>query len=712
MDKRRISYIVLAVVFTIAFVLIGAFIFSSSYLRLGETFVDLWHSIKFYFCELFEIETDGYVPVINPSKIINYETEVPEQFEDFKGQTVTYFDVFFSKENSTLWGYHALDVMAESAKILTLILPVILGVILLIRTMYGQVNTKHNIDTIPLRIFKRASQYTYQPTKTYLWGFKDFLLERPIIPILWLLIWLGNLNLLSVIIAFLAYYFYFAISFDISSIYTQFVKLWQDLQVLFQDFPWYLLLPFVLFIINRWRKNTATERLVHYEMRNRGFINELPIVSMTCGSMGKKKTTTVTDMALSQEVMFRDKAYELLIKNDMKFKYFPWIAFEMEIQKCMEHKTIFNLATCKEFVKKKRARFEKHQNANLQLFGYDYNKYGLTHYDGLKESHLFDVLETYAQLYFIYVIESSLIVSNYSIREDNILVSEGNFPRWISNFFPREMGMASRRSHILDFDVLRLGKKVIENNPNNGSFEFGVVVITEVGKERGNTLELKDVKKATGETNQKNDLFNNWLKMCRHSATVDNFPFIKVFTDEQRPESWGADARDLCDIITIVKSGECRCVLPFYIYEEMVSDWAFKFFKKLYEDLRFKRGDNTLLVHVLKTIVGKLFNRTIRMYNEYGFTTLNVATECGVMDGKKKAKKYYIMSKKTYSDRFSTDCFSDYFNDMAKTAKVGLKDYREYMDTKASIDELKYQNSYFISSLYTDKVEDKKITHK
>ena len=52
MDKRRISYIVLAVVFTIAFVLIGAFIFSSSYLRLGETFVDLWHSIKFYFLHL------------------------------------------------------------------------------------------------------------------------------------------------------------------------------------------------------------------------------------------------------------------------------------------------------------------------------------------------------------------------------------------------------------------------------------------------------------------------------------------------------------------------------------------------------------------------------------------------------------------------------------------------------------------------------------
>ena len=516
------------------------------------------------------------------------------------------------------------------------------------------------------------------------------------------------MNLLSIVIAFLAYYFYFAISFDVASIYPQFVKLFTDLKVLFIDFPWYLLLPFVLVLFNHWRKNKATDRLNHYELRNRGFINELPIVSMTCGSMGKKKTTTVTDMALSQEVMFRNKAYELLIKNDMKFQYFPWIAFEMELQKCMQYGYVYNLATCKELVNKKRQRFEKHHNADLQLYGYDYVKYGLNHFDGLKDNYLFDVLETYAQLYFIYVIESSLIVSNYSIREDNYLMTEGNFPRWISNFFPRHRSPYSRHAHILDFDVLRLGKKVIEDNPNNGSFEFGVVVITEVGKERGNTLELKDVKKTTLETNQKNDLFNNWLKMCRHASTVDGFPFIKVFTDEQRPESWGADARDLCDIITIVKSGEQRCTLPFYIYEEMVEEWAFNLFRKLYEDMRYRRGDNTLLVYLLKSIAGRLFNHNIKMYNEYGVSELSVAKERGIMDGKKRMQRYYIMNKKIYSDRFSTDCFSDYFNDMAKNAKIGLPDYREYLTTKASLDELKYQNSYFISSLYTDKVDNKK----
>ena len=70
------------------------------------------------------------------------------------------------------------------------------------------------------------------------------------------------------------------------------------------------------------------------------------------------------------------------------------------------------------------------------------------------------------------------------------------------------------------------------------------------------------------------------------------------------------------------------------------------------------------------------------------------------MDGKIEKKKYYVMNKKIYSRRFSTDCFSDYFNDMAKKTKIGLNDYIEYATEKATADELKMQNSYFINALY------------
>lgn len=405
-------------------------------------------------------------------------------------------------------------------------------------------------------------------------------------------------------------------------------------------------------------------------------------------------------MVLSQEVMFRQKALEILQNNDMKIPYFPWIAFEDELRSCMEHGTVYNLATVKEWVALKRQRFARHRNVRWQIYGYELGRYGDTFDDALKVNGLFDVLETYAQAYFIYVIQSSLIVANYSIRTDNALMDNGNFPLWMTDFFPKNRRTESRHVHILDFDVLRLGKKVLENNPNTGSFEFGVVAITKIGKERGNNLELKEVKKGAEGTNQKNDLFNSWLKMCRHSATVDNFPFIKVFTDEQRPESWGADARDLADILYINSCGDMRLSLPFYTIEEMISEWAFNRFMRLYEDFRFRRGDNTLLVHILKSVVAWLWRRNLRIYNRFGYSILKIEKERGTMDGKTEKKKYYLMNAKIYAKRFSTDCFSDYFNDLARRSRMGLSDYLEYTTEKASVEELKAQNSYFINLLY------------
>ena len=49
------------------------------------------------------------------------------------------------------------------------------------------------------------------------------------------------------------------------------------------------------------------------------------------------------------------------------------------------------------------------------------------------------------------------------------------------------------------------------------------------------------------------------------------------------------------------------------------------------------------------------------------------------MDGKKEKKRYYLIDGKIYKDKFSTDCFSDYFDDLGLKGKKGLKDYmKEY----------------------------------
>ena len=658
--NRRFS---IAVTVVISAIFLGlTIVFWQSYVRFGEACRDFGLSAAYYFCELFGIDYSFTPTVTEYSNVMQWEILLPDDWDGFTVSAKQYFALLIDGENFASYWSAVGDVMLVAAKVIAILLPCVIVLILIIYRMYRQGNTKHNHDTKPLKIFKWLAARTYQPIKRAVLSYRDFLRQNPAIWICWIILWVFHLNAASVVMGFFAYYFYFVLSFDVGNLYVQVCKLFIDLQVIFRHFPWWSIVTVCWLLFNRWRKRIALNRLRHFEARNCGFINELPIVSMSCGSMGRKKTTLITDMVLSQEVMFRQKARSILQQNDMKFPYFPWIKFEDELRACMEHSTVYNLASVKTW--------------------------------------LFDVLETYAQAYFIYIIQSSLIVANYSIRTDNALMDIGNFPLWLTDFFPKHRLECSRHAHILDFDVLRLGKKVLDNNPKAGSFEFGVVAITEIGKERGNNLELKEVKKGAEDTNQKNDLFNSWLKMCRHSATVDNFPFIKVFTDEQRPESWGADARDLADIINIASCGDMRLALPLYTIEEMISELAFNRFMRLYEDFRFRRGDNTLLVHILKSVVAWLWRRNLRIYNRFGYSILKIEKERGTMDGKTENKKYYLMNAKIYAKRFSTDCFSDYFNDMAKKSKTGLMDYIEYVTEKATVDELKMQNSYFINSLY------------
>ena len=701
MKSKKILNICTTIAVTIGFALLGAFVFRISYLRTFEALTDLLGSLKYYFGQLFGLSVNAKPSVIDYSQVIRWELILPDNFEAFKTNFIRFWQVFASKDNFLSWLEYTGENAGGISKILIIILPCALALFLAIKTLYNKSNTKHNHDTLPLRIFKKMTRYTYVPIREFSKQYLEYVKQHSAIWIVWLLVWVFNLNLASIFIAFFAYYFYFAVSFDFVSIYVQFVKAIMDLQVIVKYVPMWVLIIVGYMIFEHIRKKSALNKLRKYEAKNCGFINELPIVSMTCGSMGKRKTTMITDMTLSQEVMFRQKAFDILKKADMKFPYFPWICFEKELAACMEYGTVYNLATVKEWVKLKHSRYEKHGNTLWQLYGYDCQRYGLIYDDALKTSELFDVLETYAQAFFIYALQTSLIVANYSIRTDNILLSQGNFPLWALDFFANGE-RENQHAHILDFDVLRLGKKVLESNPKAGSFEFGVVAITEIGKERGNNLELREVKKKNDETNQKNDLFNSWLKMCRHSATVDNFPFIKVFTDEQRPESWGADARDLCDIVNIVSAGEQRLALPFYTIEDMLSEIAFNRFIALYYDFRYRRGDNTLLVYILKTVTAWLWKRNARIYNKYGYSIVKIEKERGTMDGKPENKRYFLMNFKIYRNRFTTDCFSDYFNDMAGKTNVGLMDYIEYATEKASVEELKAQNSYFINGLYRD----------
>lgn len=312
MSKKHKYYFALSVAITTSFVLLGVIVFSKSYLRLGETFVDLWNSIKYYFCEIFGIEHATVPTVEFYSKIIQWDILLPTDFENFKADFVQYFTLLFSKDNFVMWGMATSKVLENIGKIMVIVLPCVVILWFAIKKLYNRPNTNYNQDTLPLKIYKGVSKVTYFPLKRFVIEYKEFLQEYSYFYILWIIMTIFHLNLVTIIIEFIAYYLYFSVSFKVSTIYVQFCKLFIDLNVVFKTIPIWVLIPLILLVFNRFRRRIAMNKLRHFEARDCGFINELSIVSMACGSMGKKKTTLVTDMALSQEVMFRQKALSIL----------------------------------------------------------------------------------------------------------------------------------------------------------------------------------------------------------------------------------------------------------------------------------------------------------------------------------------------------------------------------------------------------------------
>ena len=98
--------------------------------------------------------------------------------------------------------------------------------------------------------------------------------------------------------------------------------------------------------LNVWANKIGYERLEHNERKNRGFINELGIVTYIYAEMGEGKTTMLTSMALSMEVQLRDDALEVILECDMCFPHFPWLTLERTLKKAYAEHVIYDKWSC------------------------------------------------------------------------------------------------------------------------------------------------------------------------------------------------------------------------------------------------------------------------------------------------------------------------------------------------------------------------------
>ena len=692
----------IAVMITISFLLCSVFVYQNSFIRIKESGYDIYTSFKYYVANLTDSFSDVPATITMVSKV-DIRFIFPVDWETFERTLGLWWDKLFTEENL----YMFLDTSSTNYLITLTVVELLIIIGIIFYYLFNRALTTLNVrneESKQLKQFK-VLEIKFGRLKAWIVSFKEFLQNKKYLT-LWLAIWLYNLNFFTIICELIAFIFYFPSTFDILNLYVIVYKLFFDLMLMFKGLPVFLWIIIGLIGLNVYRHNKAISNLEYYESYNTGFVKSLPSVNVVHGLMGSGKGQVMTDIVLTKGKTMREDAKETLEKFDRMFPYFPFVLLESTLKLWRLQHRIFSLSTIEKEIEKRKKMFyhayDRHlfKSAKAVLWGYDFLKYGLEYNNNLYMVNIFNIITEYAQAYFVYTTKE-LNISNYAIRSDGILEDFGNFPLWNYDFFnrnPEELDKISTYGHILDQDILRRGKKVNPNNPFSDTLEFGVVVMTELDKERGNQFVEKELKFSDEETNQKNDLFNFGLKLDRHSSTIDFKHYMFIIFDLQRLNSTNADLQECGGHLGVGRKDKKNFVMPLFFLEEFFAGLLAGFYTKYYSLSKLYHADNTLLLHLIKKVLGGFYNYYDKMYNLYGYDLHHLQIE-DLSTNTIKERKYFLLYKKNHALRYYTDSLVDYFRKSALNKNVGIDDYPSYSGVKATKEEFSKQNSYFQQKL-------------
>ena len=739
MSSKRIKF--LCVVCTlISLVTLGlGVLFANCLPRVVESLRDLLFSAGYYIFDILFSSRENPIPatVTNFSSWKftkpHFETVevIPFTFEEFKTLLSSYWGVFFNKDNFNNYLSSFGNVLYYVSKFLLVLMPLILLVIMKLRSYTETRVNERNVKSYQLKRYEKIKSKIIYPVIAWVKDLAVFSYANGFVK-MWLFVWLLYFNVFAIFFEAIAFYLYFIVSFDFVGIYTQFLKLFEDLTPMIRFLPGIVWLVIGAVVYNYICRSMAFARIYYYDRCNRGVLKDRGVVTTVYGEMGVGKTQLVTAMALTSEMQQWDMAFEILLEKDLMFPNFPWQNLRDSVKKQIDERKIVDIPTARKWCSRYRAFFDYiYENYSPEewqekrkgyrkfrylrhdyTFGYDYYSQPITYNDELKITHLYEAIEDYVCAYLVYTVKSTLIFANYSIRVDSIIQDLGNFPLRNNEFMQRDVRLQdaySRHAKIIDMDMFRLGKKMLEDNPKARRLSFGTFVISEVDKERKNQLELKEMKQKTDEANQKNDLFNACLMMSRHACVIANRVFIRIICDLQRPEAWGAGGRELGEVIYIREKTDISPTLPFFSPFWLL-EGIFKWFKGKWESFHAKyiyaRSDDTLFAYLMRNTVHKVNNHYDKVNGKFGVFTLHLEIESGRMDGDVKKAKWRIILKKDRSKRYSTDCLSSVF-DGYKPNTMHVDDFKEYATVMATMSEGQEQHSYFQNDIHEIKEKNK-----
>lgn len=574
----------------------------------------------------------------------------------------------------------------------------------------------------PLQWFERFESKWIAPIKKFVVGYFKYLKTKKGIRAALILIWLYNLNFFTVVIEVFAWLFYIGRNSKFSSIYSQFVKLVGDLSIPLDFLPLIIEIILGAWIFHAIRCAIARKRLRNYIKKIEAWLDKVLGSIYIIGKQRARKTTLLTVLALLEAARYRKMAKKALKRRAKQFPNFPWRNLEKTIREMRKRHTVYNLARTKEFTKELHELFKKNERRDAKtgvknldflhrrgyrgdnfMFGYNYKRYPTKYKDGARIVDVWNAIEAYAQLYFIYSTPTPFGFGNYSVRFDEKRKTVGNFEKYDLDFInrkPEDMKKDSQYAHVLDWDFCRTGTLMDPEGLFKDAFEYGVIIATEFEKEVGNQKTQEGEKKDSKQCNRKNDGLSEFVKTVTHMATVDNDTYVRFLCDGHRQGSASADFMDLFTIWRITKRSDSKIVLPLFAFEEAAYLLCSKFYDWLEDKLSYNKGKKTLFQYLIEKIYMPFHRYHDRIKSKYSVYTSTVDMWDGAdNESIKKGAKITVPEFLAFTDRFATDALGAFFHEKAKKSPTGINDVPMYQTKQMSFAEMGKGHSHFYNKL-------------
>lgn len=673
-----------------------------------ESPIRFWYSIKYFGIDAFNYlrnffdQTDFNYPrlynfITRDGIIPDSDFTMPETYENFFVQSRTFFMIFFNRWNLESFLFNSLTV-------LILIFQLIYFVFLMffpIRILFNNQFTINDLEFVnksrPLIWYEWFVENVIDPVKEYVLDYLRMLYDYKFYFIPFVIIWGIQLNLFSVFIDAFGFLFHFSASFRFVSIYEFVYTTVYTMYPLLSKIPLLIYLLIGLWVFKVWQKKMAIHKMYHLDRQNKGFAKSLGVVINVQGPPRSSKTTMVNSLGQDFDEIFRADFLDILERQSSLFPLFPWIELEKVITVLRDNGELPNRYAIEKLIKS----FFSGDNFN---FNYDFDEtYKFEIGLGNKVISLPQAMQTYAEAYYYYSYPGSLVSANFSNRFDSIMIQQNeekpklmlwNYPALIID--PFDSRYYQHFSKNIDFDSFRLLKRV---NPKSipPLTDIGIFLEMEASKQWGNQHDNKMFKRDDVEANPLNDGFAMFLSSFAHASLIDYTPFIRYIMDYQRAGDLAIKFSGMAETkITIVPTEqEMRITLPFFYLTPLFYGFFINLRKKLYtRKFRHYRSDQTLLFTLINRLGSWATRRMLILTNNYAFKVLKITTSSGTEDSGLnllKEKRYFIINKKHYSDRFRSDALKVIYSD---NEKMGFHSFENFTQLDMTDLDLEYQKSY------------------